>query len=127
MNDDRMSEVLSAHAEELMGNPGPTEEAGVSEEERRELASLLQTAALLHQSMIPMHPSTAFVHTLRTELVQEARRQITRTSRLRRGMMIGTAVVGSIVSVASVVAAVVLLVGRLHTHHRAQAAPAPTA
>ena len=127
MNDNRISEVLAAHAEELIGNPGAAEEASILEEERRELASLLETAALLHQSMKPLQPSTAFVRTLRTELVQEASRQIARTTRLRRGMMIGTAVVGSIVSVASAVAAVVLLVGRLHTRSRAQAAHVPLA
>lgn len=126
MNEDRVSDVLAAHAEELIGDPRAVQAAGVLEEERRELASLIRTATMLRQSMKPVQPSATFVRTLRSELVQAAGQRISRTSRLRRGMMIGTAVVGSVVSLASVVTAVVLLVRHQHAH-RTQAAHAPTA
>ena len=126
MNEKRVVDVLAAHAEKLIGDPQPYLDASVLGEEQRALASLIRTATLLHESMKPVRPSPTFVRTLRGELVQAANSKIARTSRLRRGMMIGTAVVGSLVSLASVVTAIVLLIRRQHTH-RAQAAHAPTA
>ncbi|MFQ6100560.1 MAG: hypothetical protein ACE5OS_04920 [Anaerolineae bacterium] len=126
MNEERIVEVLAAHAEELTGRPGSMQQIGATEEERTWLAPLFQIAEQLYQSMQPVQPSATFVRSLRRELVDSAERQIALQKRLRRAAVIGAAAVGSLVSIASLVGAVVFVTARLRARAQARALQAPT-
>jgi uncharacterized protein YaaW (UPF0174 family) len=93
----------------------------VEEAERRELAPLFTLAEQLYQSMPPVQPSAAFVHTLGKELANSAKHQVATARRMRRGVLIGAATVGSLVSIASLVGAVVYIVSRLRSRSHAHA------
>ena len=126
MNAKRVVEVLAAHAEGLTGRPEAIQQINVTNEERSQLTHLFQLAERLQQSMQPVQPSAAFVRSLGKELVDNARRRAALTRRLRRALVIGAAALGSIVSIASVVAAIALVVTRLRARAQAQAIHAPT-
>lgn len=119
MNKRRMAEVLAAHAEGLTGGAQVMQRLNVTAGERDRLFPLFQLAERLQQNMQPVQPSAAFVRSLGRELVDNARHQIALTKRLRRTVMIGAAALGSLVSIASVVGAIVFVVARLRS--RAQA------
>ena len=125
MDDRRVTEVLTAHAAELTGQPGAMQEARVTDEEREELTPYLELATGLEQSMQPVHPSAAFVRSLGKELASGAKHQIAYARRMRRGVLIGAAAVGSLVSIASVVGAIVYMISRLRARAHARAAHAP--
>jgi hypothetical protein len=126
MNDEHVAEVLVAHTERLIDQPEAIQEIHMTEEERGRLAPLFQLAERLQQSMQPIQPSAAFVRGLGKELVNSARRRIALTRRLRRAALIGAAALGSLLSIASVVGAIVFLVARLRARAQAQAIRAPT-
>jgi hypothetical protein len=120
MNEERTEEILAAHAEALLGRPENLSQTNVTDEEQQELAPLFTLAEQLNQSMSPVQPSAAFVHSLGKELANSAQHQVAASQRMRRGVLIGAATVGSLVSIASVVGAVVYLVSRLRARSHAQ-------
>lgn len=127
MNERRTTEVLAAHAEELTGRSEAMRQIGITDEERNGLAPLFQLAEQLQQTLQPVQPSAAFVRSLGRELVNSAGQQVALTKRLRRGVMIGAAALGSLLSIASLVGAVVFVVVRLRARTQAQTAHAPMA
>lgn len=76
--------------------------AHMPEKEPR-LQALAEMTERLRRAMIPVEPSTAFVRSLGQELVEAARRRQAAARRLRRGLIIGAAALGSALSVAGVV------------------------
>jgi hypothetical protein len=126
MNRKRAAEILAAHAEGLIGHPKVMRQIDATDGEYTRLAPLLQLSERLQQDMQPVQPSAAFVRSLGQELVENAKRQITLTKRLRRTVLIGAAALGSLLSIASVAGAIVFVVARLRARARAQAAHAST-
>jgi hypothetical protein len=126
MDERRLAEVSAAHAEGLIGHPEAMQQIYITDEERSRLAPLFELSERLQQSMQPVQPSAAFVRSLGKELVASAKRQITVTKRLRRGALIGAAALGSLLSIASVVGAIVFVVARLRARAQTRAIHAPT-
>jgi hypothetical protein len=126
MDERRLAEVSAAHAEGLIGYPEAMQQIHITDEEHNRLAPLFELAERLQQSMQPVQPSAAFVCSLGKELVASAKRQITLTKRLRRGALIGAAALGSLLSIASVVGAIVFVVARLRARAQTRAVHAPT-
>ena len=126
MNRKRAAKVLAVHAEELISRPGAMQQINVTDEERDRMAPFFQLAERLQQSMQPVEPSAAFVRSLSQELVENAKRQIALSRRLRRAVLIGAAALGSLLSIASVVGAIVFVVVRLRARARTQAIHAST-
>ncbi len=126
MNEERVAEVLAVHAEGLIGRPEAIQQIHVTDEERGRLAPLFQLAERLHQHMQPVHPSATFARNLGQELVNNAKRQIMLTKRLRRATLIGAAALGSLLSIASVVGAIIFVIVRLRERTHARAIQAPT-
>lgn len=121
MDEERMAEALSAYVDGLSEHYG----VELSVKDREQMAPLFRLADRLQRTMRPMEPSQPFVRSLRDELEKEAQRQIVLRKRKRRFAMIGAAAVGSVVSVASLVGAIVVLVRWLRTRtqtHQASAA-----
>jgi hypothetical protein len=134
MDEKRKAEVLAVYVEDLSGRPaascgGPrrhteaVRQIELTEEEREHLAPLFQLAERLQQSLRPVRPSPTFARSLGNELVNDARRQFALKKRTRRVMMIGAAAVGSLVSIVSVVGAIIFLMRRLRTQVQTQHAP----
>jgi hypothetical protein len=98
--------------------------ADLTDGERAELASLLFLADQLDERMQPLHPSPAFVRSLKAKLVEGARRQMVKRERRRRVAVIGAAVAGGLVSIASLAGGVVLLIKWLRTRTEARQASA---
>jgi len=119
MNEERMAEALAAYADNTTGCTEISPEINLTDEEHRGLAPLVQLSKRLQRSLKPISPSAAFVRSLGKELTDRAEQQIALTKRLRRAIVIGAAALGSLLSIASVVGAIVLLIARLRT--RAQA------
>ena len=115
----RVDDVLAAHAEALIGHREAMEEIHVTDSERAQLASLFDLAEHLQESMPPVRPPSGFVHSLSRELARSAQHQIEAARRLRRGILIAAAAVGSIISIASIVGAIILLVSRIRARSRA--------
>jgi hypothetical protein len=118
-NDRRVDDVLAAHAEALIGHQEALDEAQVTDSERAQLASLFNLAEHLRESMPPVRPPSGFVRSLSRELSRSAQYQIAAARRLRRGILIAAATVGSIISIASIVGAIILLVSRIRARSRA--------
>jgi hypothetical protein len=118
-NDRRTNEVLAAHAEALIGHQEAMEQVHVTDSERAQLASLFDLAEHLQESMPPVRPPSGFVHSLSRELSRSAQHQIAAARRLRRGILIAAATVGSLISIASIVGAIILLISHLRSRSRA--------
>ena len=127
MDKRRVVQVLATHAEGLIGQQEAIhmQQINITDEERGRLAPLCQLAERLQQNMQPVQPSATFVRSLGKELVDNAKRQIALTKRLRRAMLIGAAALGSLLSIASVIGAIVFVVARLRARAQAQAICAP--
>jgi hypothetical protein len=123
MDEKRKAELLAVYVESLSGGPAAVRKIELTEEEREHLAPLFQLAERLQQSIRPVRPAPAFARSLGNELVNDARRQLTLRKRTRRVMMIGAAAVGSLVSIASVVGAIIFLIRRLRAQTQTQHAP----
>ena len=119
MNEERVIEILAAHADELTGHIETLWTLQLTDEERRHLAPLFLLAEQLVQTMQPIRPSQEFVHQLGQDLIEQAQTQHVERERRRRTVVISAATVGSIVSIASIVGAIVYVVTRLRA--RAQA------
>ena len=126
MRGDRVREALAAHVEGLGVRPpaGCVADLGedLSDEERAELASLIFVADQLEERMQPVQPSPVFVRSLGAELVEEARRQMAKRERRRRLAVISAAVAGAVVSLASVIGGIVVLIRWLRTRTAARQA-----
>ena len=104
MDSKRTIEALAAHANQLIGPPIASRVEGPPEE-REQAAALVQLAERLKESMPLVKPSPAFAKSLKRELMERAR---TYDAHARRRRVIWiSAAVGSLVSVASIVGAVV--------------------
>lgn len=125
MNEERMTEVLAAHADGLTGSPAAIQQVHMTNEERSRLAPLFELAERLQHSMPPVQPSAAFVQNLGKDLMHKARRQIALTKRVRRITLIGAAALGSLLSIASVVGAIVFVVARLRARAQTRTLRAP--
>lgn len=75
--------------------------------EERE-ATLAQTIERLQRWLVPVEPPPAFARSLKVELVEAARRQYQRAHRLRRILVVGAAIIGSVASVAGLTAFLIL-------------------
>ena len=126
MEDKHVVELISAHADGLIGRPEARQQVTMTDEESRQMTPLFQLAERLHQAMQPVQPSADFVRGLGQELVDSARHQLTLARRLRRGVWIGAAAVGSLLSIASLIGAIAFIIVRWRERAQAQAAQAPT-
>ncbi|MCX7855273.1 MAG: hypothetical protein N2556_04720 [Anaerolineae bacterium] len=71
-------------------------------------ATLVQINERLQRWLVPVEPPPAFARSLKVELIEAARRQYQRAHRLRRILVVGAAVVGSVASVAGLTAFLIL-------------------
>ncbi|MBN1179277.1 MAG: hypothetical protein JXD18_08705 [Anaerolineae bacterium] len=106
MDKKRAVEALNGHASQLNGQPGAS--VRLASDEVLQLRPLMDLAEHLKLAMVPVEPPTAFVRNLGHELLEASRYQQTAARRMRRGMVIGAAAVGSALSVAGVVTLIVL-------------------
>ena len=125
MNKKHMVEALTAHAEKLVGRSDHITSNDLANdltnEERKQLTPLIQLSERLHQNLKPIQPSAAFVSSLGKELKGQAQRQIAMRKRKRRVLVISAAAVGSVVSIASIVGAILLVIARLRARSQTQA------
>jgi len=106
-------EVLSAHADHLVGDQVNGEEyLNLFPAYRAELAPLIRIAERIKATLVPVTPAPAFTATLKQDLLAaalqraEKQRSHPRVSFFRRrGFLLGAAALGSVLSVAGVVAA----------------------
>lgn len=114
MRDKVMTEVLAAHANYLVGDETNSEDyLNLFPAYRAELAPLLRIAERVKAVLVPVTPSPAFEAGLKQDLLAAAIRRAEErgTGRQvsffrRRWVLIGAAAVGSALSVAGIVAAV---------------------
>jgi hypothetical protein len=126
MNEEHVAKALAVHVEELIGRPETVQRISLTGKEHGRLISLLQLAERLHRNMQPVQPSAAFVRNLGKELADQAKRQITLAKRLRRAVLIGAAALGSLLSIASLVGAIIFVIARLRERTHARVIQAPT-
>jgi hypothetical protein len=116
MSDNVVVEVLAAHADQLAGAGADGEDyLNLFPAYRTELAPLLRIAERVKAALVAVEPAPAFEAGLRQDLMKaairraEERENKRRIFRLRRrGILIGAAAVGSALSVAGIVAALLL-------------------
>ncbi len=119
MSDNIVVEVLAAHADHLMGDEageaGSKDYLDLFPDYRAELTPLLGIAERVKAVLVPVTPSPAFEAGLKQDLLAaaikraEEEEEKKRVSFLRRrGVLIGAAAVGSALSVAGIVAALLL-------------------
>jgi len=70
--------------------------------------TLARISERLQQLLVPVEPPLAYVRSLRVELIEAARRRQERAHRLRRILLVGAAITGSVASVAGVTAFLLL-------------------
>jgi hypothetical protein len=108
MPDNIIAEVLAAHADQLLNEETGSEDyAHLFPAHEGELASLLQIAQRVKAALVPATPSPEFEAGLKRELLTAAMQRRSRKPiplLQRRGVLIGAAV-GSAISVAGIVAA----------------------
>lgn len=105
-------EVLAAHADRLVGNQANGEDfLELFPDHKAELAPLLRVAERVKAVLVPVTPTPAFETGLKKDLLEAAIRRVEeqkskkKVSFLRRrGVLIGAAV-GSVLSVAGIIAA----------------------
>jgi hypothetical protein len=115
MRDKVVAEVLAVHADHLVGGKTNSEDyLSLFPAYRADLAPLLRIAERVKAALVPVTPSPAFEAGLRQDLLAAAiQRAIGRSPEKpvpflrRRGFLIGAAAVGSALSVAGIVAALV--------------------
>jgi hypothetical protein len=114
--EERIIDLLADQADRLNGLPGGGSEPTPAE--RASVGPLMELAGQVKRAMEAVEPSPSFVRSLGRELVAESRRQQAMARRLRRGMVLGAAALGSAISVAGVVT---LIVRRKRTQVQPQA------
>ncbi|MGD2145293.1 MAG: hypothetical protein PVH41_01200 [Anaerolineae bacterium] len=124
MGEERVREALATHVDGRgslgLESRGAQVGGELTEEEHTELASLARLADLLAERMQPLRPSPVFVQSLGAEIVEAAGRKMESRERRHRVAVIGAAVAGAAVSVASVVGGVVVLIRWLRTRTTAR-------
>ncbi len=120
------AEILAAHADKL--NQGPVKRADLPYAGYANLpsiGSLLDLAERIQAVLVPVQPDPAFVRQLGQQLViASSTNHRATTERTRRAVVVGAAVLGSAVSLASAVGvAAYLLRHRGRPHTRAAASP----
>ncbi len=109
MNPKRLKDILAAHADRLV--QGQTEEqdfAELSAEEEEELATLLNLAEQVQSAMRPVPPANSFENRLKRELLTTAhlrRAEGYTAPNPERDLLILMAIIGFIVSLATVLVA----------------------
>ena len=126
MDEKRTAQVLSAHADGLAGRPEAVQQISLTDTERDQVVPLFQLAERLHQNMQPVQPSAAFVRSLGKELVNNAKHQVALAKRLRKAVLIGAAATGSLLSIASVVGAIVFVMVRWRERAHTRVIQTPT-
>ena len=121
-----MAEALAAHPEGLPRGVGTGTALLTDDEQQEEFAALLDLGRRLRAALLPVEPPAAFVRSLRREFVSQAARQAYATTDRdpRRTALVAAAAVGSLISVASVVGALVYVVTRRRARMAAQPARA---
>ncbi len=112
MPENVLVEVLAAHADRLVGNQANGEDfLELFPDHKAELAPLLRVAERVKAVLVPVTPTPAFETGLKKDLLEAAIRRVEeqkskkKVSFLRRrGVLIGAAV-GSVLSVAGIIAA----------------------
>ncbi|UCC86056.1 MAG: hypothetical protein JSV81_14500 [Anaerolineales bacterium] len=112
MPENVLVEVLAAHADRLVGNQANGEDfLELFPDHKAELAPLLRVAERVRAVLVPVTPTPAFETGLKKDLLEAAIRRVEeqkskkKVSFLRRrGVLIGAAV-GSVLSVAGIIAA----------------------
>ncbi len=94
----------------------------LSHEDRAELQSLLRISHRLDARMAPFHPSPAFRESLGDELMREAKHRMLKREKRHRIAVISAAIAGGIVSIASLVGGIVVLVKWLRTRSESRQA-----
>jgi hypothetical protein len=122
MREERIAEALAVHTERRNVGTLAEQMADLTEEERGELESLIEVADFLEAQMQPVQASPAYVRSLGHELVGAAEQRIVERRRRHRIAVISAAVAGAVVSIASVVGGIVVLVRWLRTRTEARQA-----
>jgi esterase/lipase len=129
MNEERIAQALAAYVDDYeyehkYENDEESKQAvrRLTESERKQLTSLTELSNRLQQRMHPVSPSPAFVQSLRDELVEEAEHHLSAREKRRRIAMISAAVAGSVVSIASVIGTIIVVVKWLRTRTRSRQA-----
>jgi len=117
-----IANLLATHADTPIVDPVSAGQIKLSKKEEQEIKPLFELAAKLQETMRPVQPRTPFVKELKNDLMYRARRRLAVNKRKRSIFVIAAAIVGSLVSIASVVGAVVLLVKTIHERTQARAA-----
>jgi hypothetical protein len=112
MPDNIIAEVLAAHADQLLNKETNSQDyVNLFPDHEGELTPLLQIAQRIRETLVPVAPSPEFEASLKRELLTAAvKRAEAQKSRnhspllQRRGVLIGAAV-GSAISVAGIIAA----------------------
>jgi hypothetical protein len=118
--------LLEAHADGLIGRSEGMGRIDIADGEQADVAPLLRMAERLHQSMRYVQPRAGFLRSLKRELTDRPQQRVTVAKRPRRSILIGAAAVGSVVSIASVMGAILFLVPRLRARAHSRVAHAPT-
>lgn len=115
-----VAEALAAHSVGLKGDVGVGQAEQLDDGQREELAALALLAQRLREALQPVEPPAGFVRSLQRELARASPRQATTDRNPRRTALVAAAAVGSLISVASVVGAVVYFATRrrMRTHAR---------
>lgn len=124
MTEQRVVELLAAHADSLVGRPQSLRHAAPAPQEREQLAPLFGFAEELKARIAPVQPSPAFAQSLKRELLEHHALYTARAKRTRRSVVIGAVAAGSVLSIASLITAIVLVVSRARSRSGARAVTA---
>ncbi len=122
MTEQRIVELLGAHADSLVGRPQTVRPVALEPQEREQLAPLFSLAEELKGRMAPVRPAPAFAQSLKRELLEHHALYTTRARRQRRSVVIGAVAAGSVLSIASLVTAIVLVAQRARARSGARIA-----
>lgn len=120
MSEEQMAEALAVSLDASGCPTAGDVMAELTEWQAEDLASLVLLAGHLDNRMQLRQAPSVFARSLRQELVREAERRIAARQRRRRIALIGGAVAGGVVSVASLVGGIIVLVRWLRTRTEAR-------
>ena len=114
MRQKRIIQLLATHADTLVIDPASAGQICLGKKAELEVGPLFSLAEKLQQTMKPIQPRTPFVRELKNDLAHRAQRRMATNRRMKNVFVIGAAITGALLSVASVVGAIVLLIKTLH-------------
>lgn len=126
MTEEQTAELLAVYVDQLISGEETALDVEMTPQEREEIEALFQLSARLQRNLNPVQPSRDFTQALKDDLVEKAQRQIEAQKKRRKVTIIGAAALGSVVSIASLIGAIVLLVKRLKGKSRTQVAQMPS-